>query len=126
MDDHRRLPGQPIPMRGVQAETRRREVAGDRRDSVRVAAGLVPEQVREHVVDPLPRGLFAAGTYDREHGSLGPLQVAGQQLHPDEPGRAREEHGAIGPSHSSRSIASDRSAHVRRERVSAGVISSSM
>ena len=89
-------------MRAVQAETRRRQVAGDRRDAVGVPARPIPEQVREHGVDPLARRLVAAGADDREHGPLGPLQVPGEQLHPDEPGRAGEQHGTVGPRHSPR------------------------
>ncbi len=96
------------------------------RDAVGVPGRSIPEQVREHSVDALARVLGAAGADDREHGPLGPLQIPREQLHPDEPGRAGEEHGTVGPRHSPSSGENDRSAHARRERVWSGEISSSM
>ena len=126
VDDHRRLLCQPLPARPIKAEPRRRQIARHGGHPIGVAPRAIPEQVREHRVDPAARVLVAAGADDREHRPLGPLQVPGEQLHPDEPGRAGEQHGAIAPGHSPRSLDSERSAQVRRVRVSAGVISSSM
>ena len=101
----------------VEAEARRRQIAGKRSDPVRVAPAAIPEQVLEHGVDPLARGVIAAGANDRHHRALGPLEVPGEQLHPDEAGRAREKDGAVGAGHSASSGDSERSAQHRRERV---------
>ena len=78
VDDHRRLGRQQVPAPPVEPEVGRREVAGERGDAVGVAAGILAEQVREHAVDPLARGLFAVGAHDREHRPFGPLQVPGE------------------------------------------------
>ena len=95
MDDHRRLRREPIPAHWIQAEARRRQVARDRGDAIRVPSRAIAEQVLEHRVDPLARGVVAAGAHDREDRPLGPLEVPGEQLHPDEPGRAGEQHGTV-------------------------------
>ncbi len=100
VDDRRRLRRQPIPVHAIQPEARRGQLAGDRGDPIRVAAGPVPEQIREHRVEPLARGLVAVGADDRDHRPLGPLQVAREQLHPDEPGGAGEQDGPVRARHS--------------------------
>jgi len=57
--------------------------------------GKVFYKVREHAIDPLARDLVVVGADDREHRPFGPLEVPGEQLHPDETGRAGQQYGSV-------------------------------
>ena len=88
-----------------------------------VLPGLGTEQVREHDVDALARGEIVARPNEGDDTAPAALEVARKQLHPDEPGRAGQQYRPVAAAH--RPARSVWNADTSRERVCAGVISSS-
>ena len=124
MDDRRHLARQPLPPALVEAETRRGELAGDGTHPSAVATRPMAEQIRHHGLHAPAGRLVALGADDDDDRPVGALEVARQQLHPDEPGGTGEQDRTIRARHATLP-ASDPNAHTMRLRVSAGAISSS-
>ena len=75
---------------GVQAEALVRDVAGERAHAVQVRLRRA-ERARERLLQPLAGVLVVVGADEHEHVAVGELQVAREQLDPDEAGRAGEQ-----------------------------------
>ena len=93
MDHVGHLLGEGLSALVVEPEARLLEIGGDRDHALRV--GLVATEEAPHRRGQAGRRLVVvARTDERVHRALRALQEARQDLHPDEAGRAGDQHGA--------------------------------
>ena len=98
-EGHRRRPvhdlahplGKPIALATPQAEAGAREIATHRDHPLRIRV-IGAEQAQQRALHPSHDLALARATHQRIHATVGALQITGQQLHADEPRRARQQH----------------------------------
>ena len=113
---------------GIQAEPGLRDVAGERSHAMKPRL-VAAERAAQRLAQPLGGMRVVARAHQRVHGPVGELQVAHEQLHPDEAGRARQQH-AVAPRHRHRlevvQLPRREDAHAASASASSSSIASSM